>query len=286
MNNIVRLISENGGMVLVAIDSTEMVQKMEQLHQTSAVVSAALGRLLTGASLMGSFLKNPNDRLSLKVNGGGPIGNIVAVSNGNGDVKGYASTPIVEIPFREDGKLDVGKAVGKNGTFTAIKDLGLKEPYVGNTPLVSGEIAEDITAYYAASEQTPTVCALGVLVNKDLSICKAGGFLLQLLPGASEDEILKLEENIANLPSVTKMLEDGLTPVMIANKVLQGFAPQVLDSGKAKYRCDCSGEKTRNILASIGRRELLEMREQQEIAQVECHYCCKKYQYNIDEILA
>ncbi len=177
-NNKVRVISENNTAVVVVLDSTEIVREMESIHRTSAVVSAALGRLLTGASIMASWLKHPDDSLTMRINGNGPIEGMVAVADGEGNVRGYANVPVVELPLRADGKLDVGAAVGKDGTLAVVKDLGMKEPYIGQMPLVSGEIAEDITAYYATSEQIPSVCALGVLVDRDLSILRAGGFLL------------------------------------------------------------------------------------------------------------
>ena len=207
MGNMIRGISENGGVIFCGVDSTNLVRTMEQIHKTSAVTSAALGRLLTAASIMGIMLKNSKDSITLRVNGGGPAGTVLAVADGMGCVKGYVENPVVEIPLRPDGKLNVGGAVGRDGTLSIVRDLGLKEPYVGQIPLVSGEIAEDITSYYATSEQIPTVCALGVLVDPDLTISCAGGYLLQLLPGATEEEITMLEKNIANVPSVTTLLQ-------------------------------------------------------------------------------
>lgn len=285
MNNMVRGISENGGIVVCALDSTSIVREMEQIHTTSAVVSAGLGRLLTAASIMGSWLKNDADSLTLRVDGGGPAGVLVAVSDGLGNVRGYAGHPVVELPLRADGKLDVGGAVGKNGTLSVIKDLGMKEPYIGQIALVSGEIAEDITAYYAASEQTPSACALGVLVNKDLSICKAGGYLIQLLPGATEAEIRQVDENIRKIPSVTQLLEDGGTPTDMIELALQGFAPQVLDERQVNYRCYCSREKTNDILASLGKAELEAMLAENSQAEVECHFCGKQYHFDIEALL-
>lgn len=285
-NNMVRSISENGGIVICAINSTNIVQEMEKIHKTSAVVSAALGRLLTGAILMGTWLKNDQDSLTLRVNGDGPIGSLVAVSDANGHVRGYASQPIVEdVPLRDDGKLNVGTAVGQNGFLIVSKDLGMAEPYIGQVPLVSGEIAEDITSYYAVSEQTPTVCALGVLVNEDLTIRKAGGFLLQLLPGATEEEISALEKNLAIIPPVTKLLEDGGTIYDMVNLALAGFNPNILDESHAEYKCNCSREKVENILIGLGRAELEEMQKEEEIATVECHFCDKKYQVKIADLL-
>ena len=212
MSEWIRGLSENGGIVFCGIDSTDIVRKAEQLHKTSATCSAALGRLLTGASLMGSMLKDERDSVTLRINGGGPAGLVIACTDGHGNVKGCIDHPLVELPPRADGHLDVGGAVGKDGVLTVIRDNKLqREPTVGQVPLVSGEIAEDLTAYYAYSEQIPTVCALGVLVDPDLTIHCAGGYLVQLLPGATDAEITRLEQNIAAMPSVTEMLRAGAT---------------------------------------------------------------------------
>lgn len=284
MNNMVRMISQSGGVVVCALDSTEIVKEMERIHQPSAVVSAALGRLLTAASIMGSWLKNPKDSLTLRVDGGGPLGVMVAVSDGDANVRGYATHPIVELPLREDGKLNVGATVGSAGTLSVVKDLGMKEPYVGQTPLVSGEIAEDITAYYATSEQTPSVCALGVLVNADLSIRRAGGFLIQLLPGADDAEITQVEKNIAQMPAVTELLEKGGSPKEMAQQALEGLLPEMLEERRAEYRCSCNRERTRDIVASLGREELLAMREEGPSVKVECHFCDKVYEFDIDAL--
>ncbi|MFV0352070.1 MAG: Hsp33 family molecular chaperone HslO [Oscillospiraceae bacterium] len=285
--NIYRAISEDGGVLMCAIDSTNIVREMEQVHHTSAVVSAGLGRLLTGAALMGSFLKNEEDSLTLRVNGGGPVGSLVAVSDGLGNVRGYAENPVTELDaLRADGKLDVGTAVGTNGYLAVSRDTGLKEPYIGQVPLVSGEIAEDITSYYATSEQTPTVCALGVLVEKDLSICKAGGFLMQLLPGATEGEIARLEANIAKLPSITSMLQEGGTPQDMINIAMEGFNPNILDETYVEYRCHCSRGKSRDILFSLGKTELEEMLKEEPTVTVECHFCDEKYTFDLKELLA
>ena len=213
MSNLIRGISENGGVVFCGVDSTEIVRTAEKLHTTSATCSAALGRLLTGVSLMGAMLKDDGDSITLRVSGGGPAGVVIACTDAHGSVKGCIDHPLVELPAKENGHLDVGGAVGKDGVLTVIRDNKLqKEPTVGQVPLVSGEIAEDITSYYAYSEQIPTVCALGVLVDKDLSIACAGGYLLQLLPGATDAEITRLEQNIAAMPSVTELLRAGKTP--------------------------------------------------------------------------
>ena len=254
MANLIRGLSENGGVVFCGVDSTELVRRAEQLHTTSATCSAALGRLLTGASLMGSMLKDDGDKVTLRVQGGGPAGVLIACTDGTGNVKGCIDNPLVELPPKADGHLDVGGAVGRSGVLTVIRDNRLqKEPTVGQVPLVSGEIAEDLTRYYATSEQIPTVCALGVLVDKDLSILCAGGYLLQLLPGATDAEIDTLEKNIAAMPSVTEMLRAGKTPKDMMELAMAGFAPQVLDERTVGYQCDCSEERTKGMLLSLGR---------------------------------
>ena len=287
MANLIRGLSENGGVVFCGVDSTELVRRAEQLHTTSATCSAALGRLLTGASLMGSMLKDDGDKVTLRVQGGGPAGVLIACTDGTGNVKGCIDNPLVELPPKADGHLDVGGAVGRSGVLTVIRDNRLqKEPTVGQVPLVSGEIAEDLTRYYATSEQIPTVCALGVLVDKDLSILCAGGYLLQLLPGATDAEIDTLEKNIAAMPSVTEMLRAGKTPKDMMELAMAGFAPQVLDERTVGYQCDCSEERTKGMLLSLGRRELVKMRDEDPHCEVGCHFCHSRYQYDLNDLIA
>lgn len=287
MANLIRGLSENGGVVFCGVDSTELVRRAEQLHTTSATCSAALGRLLTGASLMGSMLKDDGDKVTLRVQGGGPAGVLIACTDGTGNVKGCIDNPLVELPPKADGHLDVGGAVGRSGVLTVIRDNRLqKEPTVGQVPLVSGEIAEDLTRYYATSEQIPTVCALGVLVDKDLSILCAGGYLLQLLPGATDAEIDTLEKNIAAMPSVTEMLRAGKTPKDMMELAMAGFAPQVLDERTVGYQCDCSEERTKGMLLSLGRRELVKMRDEDQHFEVVCHFCHSRYQYDLNDLIA
>lgn len=287
MANLIRGLSENGGIVFCGVDSTEMVRRAEQLHTTSATCSAALGRLLTGASLMGAMLKDRRDQVTLRVSGGGPAGVIIACTDGTGNVKGCIENPLVELPPRADGHLDVGGAVGRDGVLTVIRDNKLqKEPTVGQIPLVSGEIAEDLTSYYAYSEQVPTVCALGVLVDKDLSIACAGGYLLQLLPGATDEEITQLEKNIAAMPSVTEMLRAGKTPQDMMELAMAGFDPQVLDERDVGYQCDCSAERTKDMVMSLGRKELVKMRDEDPNCEVVCHFCHTKYQFDLNDLLA
>ena len=287
MAELIRGLSENGGIVFCGINSTDIVCKAERLHKTSATCSAALGRLLTGAALMGSMLKDDRDRITLRVNGGGPAGLLIACTDGTGNVKGCIDHPLVEMPPRADGHLDVGGAVGRDGVLTVIRDNKLqKEPTVGQVPLVSGEIAEDLTAYYAYSEQIPTVCALGVLVDPDLSIHCAGGYLVQLLPGATDAEITRLEANIAAMPSVTEMLQAGATPRDMMEKALAGFAPSVLETRQVSYRCDCSEERTWEMLLSLGRRELEKLRDEDPRCEVVCHFCHSKYEFDLNRLLA
>lgn len=286
MANLIRGLSENGGVVFCGVDSTDIVRCAEQLHTTSATCSAALGRLLTGASLMGAMLKDDRDQITLRVSGGGPAGVVIACTDGTGDVKGCIDNPLVELPTKANGHLDVGGAVGTDGVLTVIRDNKLqKEPTIGQVPLVSGEIAEDITSYYAVSEQIPTVCALGVLVDKDLTILCAGGYLLQLLPGATDEEITRLEQNIAAMPSVTEMLRAGKTPKDMMELAMAGFDPEVLDQRQVEYRCDCSTQRTREMLLSLGRKELEKMRDEDPHCEVVCHFCHTKYEFDLNQLL-
>lgn len=284
-DNLLRGISENGGIVFYGVDSTDIVREMERVHKTSAVTTAALGRLLTAAAMMGAMLKSRTDSMTLQIKGGGPAGRLMAVVDGDGHLKGYVQNPVVELPPREDGHLDVGGAVGHDGTLDVIRDLGLREPYIGQVPLVSGEIAEDVTRYFAISEQTPTVCALGVLVNEDLSVRCAGGFIVQLLPGALESEIVQLEKNIAAMPSVTSMMEQGKTVKDMLDMALDTFAPEVLDTNFVEYRCDCSEERVRRMLKSLGKKEVENLRNEDPVAEVHCQFCDKTYRVDLNEIL-
>lgn len=283
MSKLVRMISDMGDLTVIAADTTDIIARAEQIHKTSAVTSAALGRLLTAASMMGAVLKGKDDSITLRLNGGGPAGSVIAVSDSSGNVRGYVSNPVVEIPLNIKGKLDVAGAVGTQGSLTVMKDLGLKEPYIGQVPIVSGEIAEDITSYFATSEQTPTVCALGVLVNPNLTIKAAGGFIIQLLPTAAEDTIEKVEKDIADIPSVTQMLTSGMTPEDICRSVLKSFNLEILDTSAPEYRCNCSKERVAKALITLGKDELNEMALDPK-TEVSCHFCDKKYIFTPDEI--
>ncbi|MEG0979240.1 MAG: Hsp33 family molecular chaperone HslO [Oscillospiraceae bacterium] len=284
MSKLVRCISNDGTLCIMATDTTDIVAASQKIHSTSAVASAALGRLLTGASLMGSMLKGENDSITLRLNGEGPAGSVIAVSNSDGDVRGYIANPDIELPLNVKGKLDVAGAVGKNGTLTVMKDLGLKEPYIGQIPIASGEIAEDITSYYATSEQTPTVCALGVLVDsRDRSIIKAGGFMIQLLPTAFDDTIDAVERCIKGIEPVTTMLVQGFTPEDICKAVLPEFTLEVLDEAQTEYKCNCSKQRVQKALISLGEKEL-ESLAQEEKTEVCCHFCSNKYNFSSSDI--
>ncbi len=283
MDKLVRCISTDGTLVMMAAETTDMVERAQQIHETSAVTSAALGRLLTASSLMGSMLKGDNDSVTLRMNGGGPAGTVMAVSDCWGNARGYVQNPVVEIPLNSKGKLDVAGAIGTDGSLVVIKDLNLKEPYVGQTPIISGEIAEDLTSYYAISEQLPSVCALGVLVNPDLSIKKAGGFIIQLLPTAFDDTIDAVERCITGIPSVTQMLSDGMTPEEICHRVLSEFELEVLDESHPVYKCNCSKERVEGALISTGLKTLKEL-ELEEKTEVNCQFCEKKYVFSGKDI--
>lgn len=285
MAKIVRTISKDASVVASAIDALDIVSEIERIHKTSAVVTAALGRLSIAASLIGNGLKGENDSVTIRMNGGGATGILIAVSDSRGNVKSYVGNPIVELPLNRYGKLDVSGAVGKDGTLSVVKDLGLKKPYVGQVPIVSGEIAEDIANYFAVSEQIPTVCGLGVLVNPDLTVKAAGGYLIQLLPFADESCIDILEANVNKLPPVTSMLDSGMSAEDIAKSVLDGLEPEVMDSFEVNYKCDCSKERVERALVSLGREELVKMAEEQDSTEVCCHFCDKKYVFSKDEIV-
>lgn len=284
MGKIVRYITQDGSAFVIAADTTDVVSKAEQIHKTSAVTTAALGRLMTACSMMGDMLKGKDDSITLRMNGEGPAGTLIAVSDSQGNTRGYVQNPVVEIPLNEKGKLDVKGAVGTNGFLYVMKDMGMNEPYVGQTEIVSGEIAEDITNYFAVSEQTPSVCALGVLVDKDLSVKAAGGFIIQLLPGCPEEVIEKIEKSISKIDSVTNMLSQGMTPDNIAKIALDGIEIDKLDESEIEYRCNCSKQRVETALISTGIESLKEMAEENKDITVECHFCDKTYVFTPKEI--
>lgn len=286
MGNLVRMIAKDGSLVCTVLDGTKIAGAVEQIHKTSAVVTAALGRLTIAASMMGIMLKNDEDSVTLRLAGDGAAGTLIAVSDSQGNPRGYVQNPIVEIPLNDKGKLDVSGAVGKKGTLTVVKDMGYDEPVCGTVPIVSGEIAEDITYYYANSEQVPTVCALGVLVDTDLTVKAAGGYLVQLLPGAGEDVIVHLEQNLEAIRPVSAMIDEGMTPEAIARLLLKGFDPDVLDTHEAAYLCNCSKRRVERALISMGREELRRLALEEEKTEVCCHFCNKKYLFSRQDLLA
>ena len=285
MSYILRGTSKNHGIRIFAADTTSMVEEARRLHNTSPVASAALGRALTASSIMGIMMKGDNDKLTLSINGKGPLGTIVCVADSKGTVKGYVSNPLVDIPSRADGKLDVGSAVGINGLVTIIKDMGMKEPYTGQYPLVNGEIAEDLTAYYAYSEQQPSAIALGVLVDVDYSIKAAGGFIVQLMPEAEEKDIDILEKNLSQITSVSHLIDDGKTPEDLINLVLKDLEPMIYEKIPVSYKCDCSRERIEKALISIGKKDLDEIIKEDKLAEISCHFCNTVYHFNDAELI-
>ncbi len=286
MGKLIRAITSDGAVMASALDSTDIVAKAEKFHKTSAVMTAALGRLLTATSIMGNMMKGEKDTITVRIKADGPAGAVVAVADSKGDVRGYVGDANVEIPLKENGKLDVSGAVGTDGLIYVIKDIGLKEPYSGSVPLVSGEIAEDITAYYAISEQIPTVCALGVLVNPDLSVRKAGGIIIQLLPGADNSTIERLEENLKHIRPITTMMDEGMDIKDILFEMLSGFETEILYEQETKYYCPCSRERTKKMLLSMAKDELDSMAEEMNEIKVECHFCNKEYIFTPEQIQA
>ncbi len=284
MGKIVRYITEDGSAFIVSADTTDIVKKMEEIHKPSAVVTAALSRLLTASSIMGVMLKGKDDSITLRLNGDGPAGSFIAVSDSNGNARGYVQNKIVEIPLNDKGKLDVKGAVGTSGYLYVMKDIGLKEPFIGTTEIISGEIAEDITNYFAVSEQTPSVCALGVLVNPDLTVNCAGGFLIQLLPGCPDETVTAIERSLEDIPSVTEMLSSGLSAEDIAVKAMKELKIEKLDESTAEYRCNCSKERVEAALISTGIESLKEMAESKIDTKVECHFCDKVYNFTSEDI--
>ena len=276
----VRGMSMDGFVKVVAIRSTELVRRGAGIQGTTPNATAAFGRALTAASMMGNMQKVENGSMTLQSRGGGPIGTITVVSDAEGNVRGTVTEPRVPLVEKYPGKLDVGATVGIDGTLTVIRDLQMKEPYIGSTQLVSGEIADDITAYFAQSEQTPTACALGVLVDRDQSVKVAGGYLVQLLPGAPEETIDALERGIQRAGAVTKMLETGMTPEDILGQVCGELGVVFLETAEVAYKCYCSRERVEKALISLGKKELAEIAEEGKTFPVECQFCDTVYEFS------
>lgn len=284
MGKIVRALSEDGSILCSAIDTTDIVRDIQRLHATSPVVTAALGRMCTAGSIMGALLKNEGDSLTLRINGGGPCGTLTVVSDYRGNVKCCAGNAQAQVPLRSDGGLDVPACVGIDGSLTVVKDMGLKEPYVGQIPLATGNIAEDITAYYSISEQIPTVCALGIVFDDDAAVKAAGGYMLQLVPPVMDSSVKVIEDNLQKMESITGMLEKGLKPEELAVAALEGLGGEILDQWDARYYCDCSRERTEQILISLGKEELQKLADEDKTTEVCCHFCNKKYEFSTGDI--
>ena len=281
---LVRGMTMDGMVKVVAIRSTELVRRGAQIQGTYPNATAAFGRALTAASMMGNMQKVENGSMTLQIKGDGPIGTIVCVSDATGNVRGYVYEPKVPLVEKHPGKLDVGATVG-SGTLTVIRDLQMKEPYVGSIPLVSGEIGDDITAYFAQSEQTPTACALGVLVDKDQSVKVAGGYMIQLLPGATDETIDKIEEGIRRAGAVTAMLEQGMTPEDILGQVCGDLGVLFMETTEVSYKCYCDRERVTSALISLGKKELSEIAAEGKEFPVECQFCDEIYRFTPEDIL-
>lgn len=285
MDTIIRATAADGQIKMAVITARESVERARQIHRLSPTACAALGRTLCAASLLGQAMKEEDASLTIRVNGGGPIGSVVAVSDHLGNMRGYVENPGVELPLRPDGKLNVGGAVGKDGMFTVSRDIGLREPYIGSVELVSGEIAEDLTSYLLSSEQVPSACALGVLVDTDRSIRAAGGFIVQLMPGADEEIITKLEDNIFLMDQLTTILDEDGTDAIFA-QVLKGFDYHLVGEYPVAYRCPCSRERVEQALTVIDRKELDEIVAAGKDITVSCQFCDRVYAFTPQEIAA
>ena len=284
MDEIVRAVSADGFVKISAVTARGVVERARQIHQLSPTASAALGRALCGAGMLGELMKEDDASLTIRVNGGGPAGSVIAVSDSDGNVRGYVQNPQADLPTRADGKLDVGGLVGRDGMLTLSRDLGLKEPYIGSVELVTGEIAEDLSQYMVESEQIPSAVGLGVLVDTDRSIKAAGGFIVQLMPGAPEELITKLEDNIFMMDQLTTVLdEDGIDAVI--GQVLLGLDPQEAERRPVEYRCSCSRERVAQALRSCGEAELREMAADGRDVEVSCQFCDKVYSFTPGELL-
>lgn len=283
-NILLRSIDSSGTFRVFLGDMTKMAEDIRKINDSAPTATAILGRVTTAASLMGMMSKNYEDRLTMTFNGGGPAGKITAVADGHGNVKAYMVNPTVDLPLNSAGKLDVGGAVGVDGSITVIKDFGFGDPYVGQTPLVSGEIAEDLASYFAASEQIATAVALGVLVDVDYSVKQAGGFLIQVLPYPDERILTKLEENIAGIKSITSLLEECRDIYEVHERIFEGIEMEIMDETYPELRCDCSEERMEQALISIGKKDLREIIEEDGKAEIVCHFCRKKYQFDKEHL--
>lgn len=279
----IRATAADGQIRAFAATTRDMVENAKNAHNTSPVATVALGRLMTAAAMMGADLKGEKDLLTLRIEGSGPLGGLLVTANGHGDVKGYAFNPDVMLPPNAQGKLDVGGSLDL-GVLSVIKDIGLKEPYVGQTQLVTGEIAEDLTYYFATSEQVPSSVALGVLMNKDNTVRQAGGFIIQLLPGASDEIIDKLEAKLSGISSITALLNAGKTLEEILTDILGEFGLEILSKMPVQFRCDCDRSRVEKAIISIGKKEIQDMINEGREIEVNCQFCNKHYKFSVDEL--
>ncbi len=286
MDQIVRVIAKGAPVKAMAISARDTVERARAIHNCWPVASAALGRLLMAASMMGAAIKEEEGAVTLRIKGGGPLGSLTAVSDSRGNVRGYVQNPDVDVPRKAKGKLDVGAAVGADGELTVIRDLGLKEPYIGSVQLVGGEIAEDVAAYFVESEQVPTACALGVLIAPDQAVQAAGGYLIQLLPGADEAVVSAVERGVSKLGSVSARLDSGMEPLGLLREVLGGFELEVLETSPIAYRCYCTRDRVSRALISLGTDELDSLIKEQGGAELTCQFCDKVYRFGAEELRA
>lgn len=286
MDKLVRAITSDGAVKAVAVTTKDLTEKVRNIHKTLPVATAAIGRALAAASMMGNALKEENASLTPQIKCGGPLGTVLAVSDHLGNVRGYVQNPQVDLPLREDGKLDVGAAVGAEGTLTVIKDLGMKEPYIGSVGLLGGEIAEDLAAYFVESEQIPTACAMGVLVDRDQSVRAAGGYIVQLLPGAGEDVIAKVEGGVLAAGPVTALLDQNADPEALLRTVLSDFEVEILETSPIGYQCYCSRDRVERALISMGVSELEDLLAEQGGCELGCQFCDQVYRFTGEELQA
>lgn len=284
MDELIRMLAKDAHVKAVAITARDTVERARNIHRLLPLGTAALGRALMAASMMGCQLKEEHGAVTLTFKGGGPLGTVMAVADHLGNARGYLTDGSVELPLKAPGKLDVGAGVGVDGTLTVIKDIGLKEPYIGTVPLVSGEIAEDITSYFAVSEQIPSACALGVLVGTDCAVTQAGGYLIQLLPGATEGEIQAIEAGVAQLGALTTAMDNGMDSEGMLRTALGAFELEVVERAPVEYRCYCSRERMERALVSIGAKDLRELIEEQGKADLTCQFCDKEYHFTKTEL--
>ncbi len=281
---IIRAVTDDGSIRAFACYSRQIVNEAFRHHQTTPVATAALGRTLTAASMMGAMLKGENDTVSIQLTGNGPLGRVLAVSDSKSNVKGYVDYPNADMPLNSNGKLDVGRAVGTDGFLTVINDIGMKEPYIGKIPLVTGEVGDDLTKYFAVSEQIPSAVGLGVLVDKDYTAKTAGGFIIQVMPEATEDDISKLEQNLNQVNSVTALFEEGKTLEDILNILLFGFSYHITDTIDTQYYCNCSRERVEKALISLGAEEIEKIIQEDGKAELSCHFCSNKYEFSKEDL--